>query len=151
MGSATTDLIEAHPDIEVWAAGGVVWRVVDDQVEVLLVHRDRHQDWTFPKGKLDAGETLRACALREVEEETGLRCTTSSRLTLVGYRDARDRSKAVVYWMMTVDDGVFVPNDEVDACGWFDPASARSILSYQHDVELMDEAEAAIESSTITP
>ena len=144
-------LPDARPDIEVWAAGGVPWRRVDGRVELLLVHRDDRDDWSFPKGKLDAGETLRECAVREVLEETGLRCSLGERLSLVEYRDARDRHKGVVYWLMVVEKGRFEPNDEVDACGWFDPASARSILTYDRDQELVDEVESAIASSTIAP
>lgn len=140
-----------HPEIEVWAAGGAVWRIVDGDVELLLVRRESHDDWTLPKGKLDEGETLRACALREVEEESGFRCETGERLSLVTYTDARDRAKAVVYWIMTVRDGSFEPNEEVDAAGWFDLASARATLTYRHDVDLVDEIEAAISSSTIAP
>ena len=151
MGEGHRRLIESRPDVEVWAAGGVPWRRVDGAVEVLLVHRDHHDDWSFPKGKLDPGETLRACAVREVVEETGLRCSTGTRLDLVEYRDAQDRSKAVVYWLMTVTDGSFEPNDEVDSCGWFDPSSARNTLTYDRDRRLMDEVEAAIASSTIAP
>lgn len=151
MGKSTDALIAQHPEIEVWAAGGAVWRMVDDSVELLLVHRDSHGDWTMPKGKLDEGETLRACALREVEEETGFACTTGDRLSLVTYTDARNRAKAVVYWTMQVEQGSFVPNEEVEAVGWFDLASARATLTYTHDVDLVDEIEAAISSSTITP
>lgn len=151
MGRSTETLFADHPEVEVWAAGGAVWRLVDGRVELLLARRDSHDDWTLPKGKLDEGETLRACALREVEEETGLRCETHDRLSVVTYTDARARTKAVVYWIMTVVDGSFVPNDEVQAVGWFDLASARGALTYHHDVVLVDEIEAAISSSTITP
>ena len=151
MGSASDTLPVEHPEIEVWAAGGIVWRRSPVGVELLLVHRPGHRDWTFPKGKLDPGETLRQCARREVEEETGFVCSTDVRLSLVKYRDAQRRRKAVVYWTMTVDGGVFVPNREVDAVAWFDPASARATLSYQHDVELVGEIEAAIGSRTVTP
>ena len=62
MGKATESLLSGHPEIEVWAAGGAVWRTVDGQIELLLVRRESHKDWTMPKGKLDDGETLRACA-----------------------------------------------------------------------------------------
>jgi len=150
MGSATDGLIAAHPEIEVWAAGGVVWRDIEPGPELLLVHRSIHEDWTFPKGKVDEGETLRRCARREVEEETGFRCRTHRRLPVVTYRDARRRRKAVVYWIMTVDGGAFVPNVEVDAAGWFDLESARATLTYRHDVELLCEIAGAIHSPTVT-
>jgi 8-oxo-dGTP diphosphatase len=149
MGSASDRLPVEYPEIEVWAAGGVVWRRSDVGVEVLLAHRPAHRDWTFPKGKLDPGETLRQCARREVEEETGFVCSTGVRLPLVTYRDAQRRQKAVVYWAMTIDDGSFVPNREVDAVAWFDLASARATLSYRRDVDLLKEIESAIGSPTV--
>ena len=63
------------------AAGGVVWRRGSKgSLKVLLVHRERYDDWSFPKGKLDPGETHRHAALREVKEETGLRCKTGEEL-----------------------------------------------------------------------
>ena len=149
--SEQNGLPDARPDVEVWAAGGVLWRAVDDQVELLLVHRDHRSDWSFPKGKLDPDETLLDCALREVAEETGLHCEAGDPLPLVEYRDGRDRNKAVAYWLMVVTEGRFEPNDEVDACAWFDPASARSTLTYGRDRKLVDEVEALIASSTIAP
>ena len=151
MAETGRKLMAAHPEIEVWAGGGVVWRRVDGRLELLLVHRDRYDDWSFPKGKIDAGETLAECALREIEEETGLRCRPSKRLELVTYRDARDRAKGVAYWLMTVESGEFVPNDEVDACGWFDLESSRAVLTQPRDAALVDEAAALIGSSTIAP
>lgn len=149
MGKSDSDPIAANPDIEVWAAGGVIWRVVEQQFEVLLVHREHRADWSFPKGKLDEDESLKACARREVEEETGLQCELGTKFELVRYRDGRGRHKAVVYWSMTVVDGAFVPNDEVDACGWFDLASARAVLTYRRDGALVDEIERRVSSSTI--
>ena len=151
MPDIGTRLRAAHPDVEVWAGGGVPWRRIDGRVELLLIHRPHRADWSFPKGKLDPGERLTACAEREVFEETGLRCERGTRLPLIEYRDARGRPKAVVYWLMTVQDGGFEPNDEVDACGWFEPDSARAILTHERDRDLVNEVEAAIESSTIAP
>ena len=77
------------------AAGGVVWRRGSKgSLKVLLVHRDRYDDWSFPKGKLDAGESHRHAALREVEEETGLRCKTGDELPEVRYDDRKGRAEA---------------------------------------------------------
>ncbi len=67
------------------AAGGVVWRPRAGGVEVVLVHRDRYDDWTLPKGKLDRGETHKEAALREVLEETGIDCRLGRKLATHRY------------------------------------------------------------------
>ena len=120
------------------AAGGVVWRLNDDgAVEVLLVHRPKYDDWSFPKGKLDEGETLEQCAIREVEEETGLRCVLGHELVSTSYVDRKGRSKVVRYWEMTVADGDFAPTDEVDEIRWLSMADADALLSYGRDRGLL--------------
>ena len=81
------------------AAGGVVTR--GEPPEVLVVHRPRYDDWSFPKGKAEPGERDEDCALREVEEETGLRCELREELPSTSYTDARGRPKRVRYWLMT--------------------------------------------------
>lgn len=151
MPKASDQLPLDHPDVEVWAAGGIIGRRGEHQFEVLLAHRSGHCDWTFPKGKLDEGETLRGCALREVMEETGLECGTHDRLAPVFYRDAQDRAKAVVYWTMTVFSGGFSPNDEVDAVGWFDVESAEALLTYAHDRALLRGSDVQQFRSTMRP
>ena len=82
------------------AAGGVVLREGREGIEVAVVHRPRHDDWSLPKGKLDPGESFAEAALREVEEETGLRCELGAELSPARYRDERDREKLVRYWLM---------------------------------------------------
>ena len=115
----------------VHAAGGVVLR--DGQVAV--VHRPRYDDWSLPKGKLDPDESFEEAALREVEEETGLRCRLVRELPTVSY-DVRGRRKEVRYWAMEVEDEVpFVPNEEVDEVRWLDPQEALALLSYDRDRE----------------
>lgn len=128
--------VEAH---EVRAAGGIVWRGTDDApaVEVVVVHRPRYDDWTFPKGKLEKGESFRDAARREVVEETGLECELGDELPSVEYVDDRGRSKIVRYWAMTVVGGSFEPNDEVDRLEWLAPGAASERLTYEHDVELL--------------
>ena len=127
-----------HPEVTVWAGGGLILRRREGDLEVLLVHRPHHRDWTFPKGKMDDGETLGQTAEREVWEETGLRCRRLERLPVVRYADNRGREKLVVYWTMEVVSGEFEPNAEVEAMGWFDRASAANLLTYAHDVRLLD-------------
>lgn len=141
-GPASSDLrarlAEEHPEIEVWAAGGVVMRDSGGELEVLLVHRPDRSDWSFPKGKMDPGETLGRTAEREVEEETGFRCRRIDRLPVVIYRDAKRRKKLVAYWTMGVRGGAFEPNDEVDTQGWFTLVAAERLLTYDRDIELLD-------------
>jgi 8-oxo-dGTP diphosphatase len=119
---------------EVEAAGGIV---LDDEGRVAIVHRPRYDDWSLPKGKLDAGESFEEAALREVEEETGMRCSLGDELDPVRYRDNKGRPKLVRYWLMHVeDDPGFVPNDEVDELRWVTPGEAAELLTYPHDAEL---------------
>lgn len=121
------------------ASGGVIWRHgTSGETEVLVVHRPKYDDWSFPKGKLEAGETDEECALREVEEETGFRCTMGPELTSTSYIDRKGRPKEVRYWVMTVEDGDFTPTDEVDELRWVTAAQARFLLSYDRDREVLD-------------
>jgi 8-oxo-dGTP pyrophosphatase MutT (NUDIX family) len=119
------------------AAGGVVCREGRDGVEVVLVHRPRYDDWTFPKGKADPGESDEDCALREVEEETGLRCELAEELPSTAYRDSKDREKVVRYWRMRAVGGRLHPDHEVDAAEWFPAGDAALRLSYGRDRELL--------------
>ena len=116
------------------AAGGLVVR---PGPEVLLVHRPKYDDWTFPKGKAEPGESDEACALREVEEETGLRCRLGPELPSTRYKDSRGRPKVVRYWRLTPQDGAFEPNREVDEIAWLEPESAALRLSYDRDVSVL--------------
>jgi len=121
------------------AAGGAVWRTsAKGTLKVLLVHRPRYDDWSLPKGKLMAGETHKRGALREVEEETGLRCRTGPELPETRYADRKGRTKRVRYWAMEPIDGSFTPNAEVDEARWFTVDAARETLSYRHDVDVVD-------------
>jgi len=111
------------------AAGGVVIR--DNQV--LLVHRPRYDDWTLPKGKLDAGESFEEAAVREVWEETGLSCSLGEELQSTEYHDNKGRAKIVRYWLMEVEGGEFEPNDEVDEVRWVSVGEAAAALTYDRD------------------
>jgi 8-oxo-dGTP pyrophosphatase MutT (NUDIX family) len=125
---------------EVRAAGGVVWRIDGDgSLQVLVVHRPSYQDWTFPKGKADPDDLDdEHTALREVEEETGLRCSLGRELPSTDYRDRKGRSKRVRYWDMRVLSGDFVPNREVDEAQWLGLAVARQLLTYEHDRDVLE-------------
>ena len=120
------------------AAGGAVVRRQAGQDEVLLVHRPQYDDWTLPKGKLRGGETDEECALREVEEETGLRCRLGRELDVVSYIDHRGRQKTVRYWAMAPIEGTFTPGHEVDEVRWLPLEEAGNTLSYAHDRDLLE-------------
>jgi phosphohistidine phosphatase SixA/8-oxo-dGTP pyrophosphatase MutT (NUDIX family) len=123
------------------AAGGVVLRATSAGPEVLVVHRPRYDDWSLPKGKLGSGERYREGALREVWEETGLRCRPGPQVGSARYRDAKGRDKRVRYWVMRIEDGVaFKPSHEVDEIRWMRLERACSILSYEHDRRVVEAA-----------
>jgi 8-oxo-dGTP pyrophosphatase MutT (NUDIX family) len=115
------------------AAGGVVVR----HGEVLLVHRIRQNDWSFPKGKLEPGETWEEAALREVEEETALACTLGEEIGRTHYV-VEERPKEVRYFHMSAE-GEARAQNEIDAVRWLPMDEARALLTYEHDRRLLDE------------
>jgi phosphohistidine phosphatase SixA/ADP-ribose pyrophosphatase YjhB (NUDIX family) len=120
------------------AAGGVVWRDAGQgRVEVAIIHRNRYDDWTLPKGKLEPGETELLAAVREVGEEIGSRVAVQRRLGRGGYRVGRE-SKSVAFWSMHHRGGHFEASQEVDRMRWVDPGPARDLLSYPLDREMLD-------------
>jgi 8-oxo-dGTP diphosphatase len=124
----------------VQAAGGVVLH----EGRVCVIHRPDYEDWSLPKGKLDPGESHEEAALREVHEETGLRCTLGSELSSHQYVDRKGCPKTVRWWAMRVlaDEGL-TPTKEVDERRWVPAGEADAILVYEHDRELVREALAA--------
>jgi 8-oxo-dGTP pyrophosphatase MutT (NUDIX family) len=116
------------------AAGGVVVR----DEEILLVHRPKYDDWTFPKGKADPDESDEDCALREVEEETGFRCSLERELPSSSYTDSRGRAKVVRYWLMRPEGGRFEPTPEIDEIAWMSRDDAAGQLSYARDLEILE-------------
>lgn len=120
--------------IEVFASGGLIWRSDAGRVEVLLVHRPAYDDWTFPKGKRQRDESDEACAVREVEEETGYRCVLGHELVTTSYVDRRGRTKRVRYWEMAVAAHTGrVADDEVDEQAWLPLGEADQLLTYDRD------------------
>ncbi|MET0726988.1 MAG: NUDIX hydrolase [Acidimicrobiales bacterium] len=123
------------------AAGGVVWRQSPrGDVQVLLVHRPRYDDWSLPKGKLEPGESHRHAALREVREETGLVCKAGAELHEVRYHDRKGRPKRVRYWAMEPVSGEFAPTDEVDEARWISLDSVAKLVSYPRDARVVADA-----------
>ena len=103
-----------------------------------MVYRPHHGDWSFPKGKLEPGETLAECAQREVGEETGFETVRGRWVADVTYRDGRARSKVVRYWAFMVTGGSFAANEEVSRMRWVSPAGLGSVLTYRSDLRVVD-------------
>ncbi len=123
-----TDLVQA--------AGGLIVRRQSGILEIVVVHRPVNDDWSFPKGKLESGETFESAALREVREETGMVCRLLRFIGHTEYTDRKGRPKAVAYWVMAAEGGFFTPNAEVDELRWLSLENATRLLSYPRDGEL---------------
>jgi len=121
----------------VQAAGGLLVRRQAGQLQIALVHRPIHQDWSYPKGKLEEGETFEEAAQREVFEETGLVCRLLRFIGHTEYIDRKGRPKVVAYWVMSAEGGSFEPNEEVDELRWLDVATAGLFLTYERDRSLL--------------
>ena len=119
------------------AAGGVVSRSGASGLEILLVHRPKYDDWSLPKGKAHPRESDEACALREVEEETGLECELGAELATTRYVDAHGRPKRVRYWLMTPVAGDLEFRHEVDDARWLSLEEAEEALTYGRDVPVI--------------
>ncbi|MEV5595854.1 NUDIX hydrolase [Streptomyces sp. NPDC052496] len=121
------------------AAGCVLWRrsPTAGGLEIALVHRPKYDDWSHPKGKLKRDEDWLAGALREVAEETGMRCVPGPRLPTTHYL-ANGRPKEVRYWAAEAVGGSFDPTLEVDRLRWLPPDQARRVLTQERDKELVD-------------
>lgn len=122
---------------DVLAAGAVLWRPGTHGLEFALVHRPKYDDWSFPKGKLDAGETMPFAAVREIAEETGQVCRLGPLLGDVRYAVA-EGGKLVRYWAAEARGGEFTPGDETDELRWLDASTAAELLSYPHDLGILE-------------
>ncbi len=121
------------------AAGGVIVRTTKSgRLEVAVIHRPHREDWSFPKGKLDPGETFEQCALREVFEETGYVCELDRFVGVTEYVHRKGRPKIVAYWLMRIVGGEFIVNDEADEIAWLSVEKAHKLVTYERDQELLD-------------
>jgi 8-oxo-dGTP diphosphatase len=120
------------------AAGGVIRRLNDEnEHEVLLVHRPRYDDWSWPKGKCEPGESLIDCAIREVEEETGILTEVGPVLCILTYLDQLKRTKTVTYFALTiVAIGEHQPNDEIDELAWVRLQDVDQWLTARDDTQV---------------
>ena len=127
------------PNDLIRAAGGIVMRFVPGgRVEIACIYREARGDWTFPKGKLDEGETFEQAALREVHEETGMVCHVMRFVGTTNYTHRKGKPKIVAYYLMSVGDGEFTPNEEVDELVWLPLEQVRANLTWDRDQELFD-------------
>ena len=129
---------------QILAAGGIIVDECANSRRVLLVHRPRYDDWSFPKGKLDPGETIEEAALREVKEETGLKCRIVRKLAVARYlyrtrHKTRLKPKVVHYFLMErLSRRIKVPGDEVDLAVWIELGEASRKLTYAQDKNLLE-------------
>jgi 8-oxo-dGTP diphosphatase len=122
------------------AAGGVVWRrAAGGEPEVVVIHRPRYDDWSLPKGKLDAGEDLLTAAVREIREETGLSVVLGRRSLRTSY-PVRGGTKRVDYWLMRATGGGFTPNAEVDELRWVPVGEAAGLVTHEPDRAVLADA-----------
>jgi 8-oxo-dGTP diphosphatase len=120
------------------AAGGMIWRDSPKGKQIVIIYRNRYKDWTLPKGKLHAGETWQQAALREVEEETGLKTHLRGFAGAVAY-EVDGIPKVVRFWHMKVDQETDQPLDhEVKKMAWLSVKDALKRLSYPLERALLE-------------
>ncbi len=133
MSSTIDSAVKAN----IFAAGAVLWRksaTAPGEVEVAVIHRPRYDDWSFPKGKIERGETPVLAAVREVAEETGVNCHLRRRLGRITYPvPGQGKIKRVDYWAAEAVDGEFTPNREVDSVRWLPISEVLDAVSYPMD------------------
>ena len=122
------------------AAGAVVTRRRGGRLVVLLVHRPKYDDWSFPKGKNEEGESDEECAVREVEEEANLDVTLDAELATTRYL-SKGGPKRVRYWLAEAEHpGRARPKNEVDELAWLAPGEAAARLTYERDRDVLRSA-----------
>jgi 8-oxo-dGTP diphosphatase len=138
----------------------LVWRIRDDELEVLAVHRPRYQDWSWPKGKIERGETLPQCAIREVAEETGKQVTLGQPLPTVRYIISTGKPKVVKYWAAEVTSSKAAclaarpkvksaPKHEIDKKRWLTVTQAREKITLRADLKPLEALAKAFESDQL--
>lgn len=133
----------------VHAAGAVLTRGEGPELTCAVVHRPRYDDWSLPKGKIDAGESLPVTAVRELAEETGFRARLRRRLGVTTYPLKPGTRKQVTYWAATAHEGEFVPGEEVDELRWLPVAEARELVSYALDRKILKRFGNGIRTTTV--
>ena len=133
-------MINNEKTVVIHAAGGLVWRHSNKKHQIILVHRPRYDDWSFPKGLLKEGEAWETAALREVREETGCEARLEEFLGCNCYL-FQGQPKVVLYWMMSVvEEQVSALHKEVDRYVWLSPKKALKQLSYENEKALLRRA-----------
>lgn len=127
----------------IYAAGAILWREEKGKLLIALIHRNRHDDWSFPKGKVDPGETFPQAAVREILEETGLKIKLGAKLPTAEYKVPSGEKKEVHYWAARVSDkamseSTFKPSEEVAKVDWVSPEKAHELLTYKFDNAVLD-------------
>ncbi|MGH7390460.1 MAG: NUDIX hydrolase [Candidatus Rokuibacteriota bacterium] len=121
-----------------YAAGGLVWRDGADGPEMAIIYRNRHKDWTLPKGKLNPGETFGVAARREVREEILCEALRRGLAGVIQYRPARQDLKTVVFWSMRLaDEDEFVPSEEVVELRWMRPEAVLTQLTHPEEQRMV--------------
>ena len=138
----------------VYAAGALCWRELNGELLLALVHRGRYNDWSWPKGKVDPGETLPQTAVREIAEETGLSIKLGQRIHISNYIMPNGAHKEVHYWVARVSDAdvarsKFKPDEEVAEVRWVNVAEARRLMTYEYDHEVLDKLVARYEAGLL--
>ena len=135
-----TKILEVTDVNVIRAAGGLVLRKSrSGETEIAVIHRPAYDDWTFPKGKVEPDESPEDCALREVREETGLRCQLIRPIGCTAYVDRRGRDKVACYWEMEARGGKFKAGIEVDKMLWLTVDEAARRLTYGRDKTLLQQ------------